>query len=99
VLLLQVERLASGTLHEPSLVVAALDVTSAAGAPAFTTRVLGVTHLPAALLYPEGAPGCLLYTGGPGLHSGGGTGQQGWSSGTMQQQLFEALARVYCVLL
>jgi hypothetical protein len=61
--LLQVERLASGTLHEPSLVVAALDVTSAASAPAFTTRVLGVTHLPAALLYPEGAPGCLLYTG------------------------------------
>jgi hypothetical protein len=59
---IQVERLACGLLHEPSLAVAALD-TSSKEAAEFAQRILGVTSLPAVLLYPEASPGFLRYAG------------------------------------
>lgn len=58
----QVERLACGLLHEPSLAVAALDISSKEAAQ-FAQRILGVTSLPAVLLYPEASPGFLRYAG------------------------------------
>lgn len=59
---MQIERLASGLLHEPGVVVAKLDGRPKEAA-AFITQMLGVTHLPTLLLYPEAAPGFLTYTG------------------------------------
>ena len=59
---LQVERLASGLRHEPSFVVGALDISKPAAA-AFANKMLGVTAVPAVLLYPEAARGCLSFLG------------------------------------
>jgi hypothetical protein len=59
----QVERLASGLRHELAFVAAALDV-SEQKAATFASNMLGVLHVPAVLLYPEAARGCLKFLGG-----------------------------------
>lgn len=59
---LQVERLAAGLRHERSFVAAALD-TSSRDAAAFATQMLAVNTVPAVLLYPEAARGCLRFLG------------------------------------
>ncbi|KAI8462631.1 MAG: hypothetical protein J3K34DRAFT_462828 [Monoraphidium minutum] len=56
------EALASGLSHEPGAVVLALDAARPAAA-AFAGRILNVGSLPAVLVYPEAAPGCLAYRG------------------------------------
>jgi hypothetical protein len=58
----QVERLASGLRHERAFVAAALDV-SQQKAAAFASNMLGVSQVPAVLLYPEAARGCLKFLG------------------------------------
>jgi hypothetical protein len=58
----QVERLASGLRHERAFVAAALDV-SQQKAATFATNMLGVSQVPAVLLYPEAARGCLKFLG------------------------------------
>jgi hypothetical protein len=63
---LQVERLASGLRHERAFVAAALDV-SQQKAATFASNMLGVSHVPAVLLYPEAARGCLKFLGRRGF--------------------------------
>eukprot|EP00775_Hariotina_reticulata_P012097 gene12097-12236_t len=58
----EVERLATGLRHEPAFVAAALDVSPAAAAQ-FASAMLGVTNVPAVLLYPEAARGSLKFLG------------------------------------
>uniref|UniRef100_A0A383VFU6 Thioredoxin domain-containing protein n=1 Tax=Tetradesmus obliquus TaxID=3088 RepID=A0A383VFU6_TETOB len=58
----EVERLASGLRHERAFVAAALDV-SQQKAATFASNMLGVSHVPAVLLYPEAARGCLKFLG------------------------------------
>jgi hypothetical protein len=60
-----VETLASGLAHERGVTVMALDVSNPEAAQ-FAARILGVTALPAVLVYPEAAPGCLAYRGEAG---------------------------------
>lgn len=59
----QVERLASGLAHEPAFVAAALDVSNKE-ASTFVANMLNVDRVPAVLLYPEAARGCLKFLGG-----------------------------------
>lgn len=59
---MQVERLATGLRHERAFVAAALDMSSRAAAD-FATKMLGVCTVPAVLLYPEAARGCLRFLG------------------------------------
>jgi hypothetical protein len=66
-----VETLASGLAHERGITVMALDVSHPEAAQ-FAARILGVTALPAVLVYPEAAPGCLAYRGEAGWRRTGG---------------------------
>jgi hypothetical protein len=59
---LQVERLAAGLRHEPAFAAAAIDVSPAAAAQ-FASAMLGVSSVPAVLLYPEAARGSLKFLG------------------------------------
>jgi hypothetical protein len=56
------ETLASGLAHERAIGVLALDVSDPEAA-GFAARILGVTALPAVLVYPEAAPGFMAYRG------------------------------------
>jgi len=71
----QVERLASGLAHEPAFVAAALDV-SGKEASTFVANMLNVDRVPAVLLYPEAARGCLKFLGGAAAIHEGANAQQ-----------------------
>lgn len=58
----QIERLATGLRHERAFVAAALDISSRPAAE-FATKMLEVATVPAVLLYPEAARGCLRFLG------------------------------------
>lgn len=58
----QVERLAAGLRHEQAFVATALDV-SQHDAAHYAGHILGISSVPAVLLYPEAARGFLRFLG------------------------------------
>ncbi|GAX83973.1 hypothetical protein CEUSTIGMA_g11397.t1 [Chlamydomonas eustigma] len=60
----EVERLATGLMHEPNVVVTKLNALSSTDAFTFCNSVLETKKYPSILLYPEGSPGCMKFMGG-----------------------------------